>query len=205
MFINFEYNVQVPAGSPDGFQQVAPVSYNTPYAGCPTAGPGGTGTFQSGFTCFSLSPEAVNAQGLGLQGLQFDYSTPRTLSANLTMQYSLTNSLSATAAYVMTDGSSLQIGSWNQQRFADPSASRKHHAMLFHSRISGMESSYPCHAGAQHLQRPANQTRTAVRAQSHLPRCLHVLEDPLRCRRFAEWRQREWLPCTFGTGPWSVV
>ena len=107
---NFEYNVQVPSGSPDGFQQVAPVSYNTPYAGCPTAGPGGTGTFQSGFTCFSLSPEAVNAQGLGLQGLQFDYSTPRTLSANLTMQYSLTNSLSATASYVMTDGSSLQTG-----------------------------------------------------------------------------------------------
>ncbi len=43
--------------------------------------------------------------------MQFDYTTPRTLSANLTMQYSLTNSLSAQAAYVMTDGSSLQINS----------------------------------------------------------------------------------------------
>jgi Carboxypeptidase regulatory-like domain/TonB dependent receptor len=107
---NFEYNVQTPVGAPPGYQGAAPVSFNTPYAGCPTAGPGGTGTFQSGFSCYSLSPEAVNAQGLGLQGLQFDYQTPRTLSANLTMQYSLTNSLSATASYVMTDGSDLQTG-----------------------------------------------------------------------------------------------
>jgi len=106
---DFQYNAQVPAGSPPGFQQVAPVSYNPPYAGCPTAGPGGTGTFQSGFTCFTFDPVAVNAKGLGLRGMQFDYTTPRTLSANLTMQYSLTNSLSAQAAYVLTDGSSLQI------------------------------------------------------------------------------------------------
>ncbi len=53
---------------------------------------------------------AVNAKGLSLQGLQFNYQTPRTLSTNLTLQYALTNTLSAQASYVFTDGSDLQQG-----------------------------------------------------------------------------------------------
>ena len=52
-------------------------------------------------------------QGLGLQGLQFDYHTPRTFSANLTLQYSLTRTLSAQVAYVFTDGNNLQTGVGN--------------------------------------------------------------------------------------------
>jgi hypothetical protein len=52
----------------------------------------------------------VNSLGLGLQGLQFDYQTPRTYSANLTFQYSITHSLSAQASYVFTDGQDLQGG-----------------------------------------------------------------------------------------------
>ncbi len=90
--------------------QVAPISYNTPYAGCPSAGPGGTASFESGFSCLTLNPAVVNALNLGLQGLQFDYNTPRTLSANLTVQYALNRSLTAQAAYVYTHGSDLQGG-----------------------------------------------------------------------------------------------
>ncbi|HET6205171.1 MAG TPA: TonB-dependent receptor [Terracidiphilus sp.] len=90
--------------------QVAPINYNSPFAGCPTAGPGGTASFESGFSCIPLVPEAVNALGLGLQGLQFDYDTPRTYSANLTLQYSITHAISAQAAYVFTDGAALQGG-----------------------------------------------------------------------------------------------
>jgi hypothetical protein len=90
--------------------QVAPTSYNTPYSGCSTAGPGGTASFESGFSCIPLTPTAVNALGLGLQGLQFNYLTPRTYSANFTMQYSLTRTLSAQASYVFTDGQDLQGG-----------------------------------------------------------------------------------------------
>ncbi len=52
----------------------------------------------------------MNARGLGLQGLQFDYQTPRTYSANLTFQYSLTRTLSAQASYVWTNAQSLQGG-----------------------------------------------------------------------------------------------
>lgn len=90
--------------------QVAPVSYNTPFAGCSTAGPGGTASLESGFSCIPLNPAVVNALGLGLQGLQFNYETPRTYSANLTLEYSITPSLAATAAYVYTHDANLQGG-----------------------------------------------------------------------------------------------
>jgi hypothetical protein len=45
-----------------------------------------------------------------LQGFQFDYQTPRTLSTNFTAQYSLTRNLSAQVAYVFTQGKNLQAG-----------------------------------------------------------------------------------------------
>jgi hypothetical protein len=102
----FNFNF-VPQGTDSA---VNPVSINTPFAGCDTAGPGGTATFESGFSCIPLTPTAVKANGLGLQGLQFDYQTPRTYSANFTLQYSLSPTLSAQASYVFTDGQNLQTG-----------------------------------------------------------------------------------------------
>lgn len=101
---NFNYT---PQGTDS---QVAPVSAGTPFAGCSTAGPGGTATFEAGFSCLSFTPTQVNASGLAMEGLQFSYSTPRTYSANLTFQYSLTHSLSAQASYVFTDSEDLQAG-----------------------------------------------------------------------------------------------
>jgi Carboxypeptidase regulatory-like domain len=91
--------------------QVAPTSYNTPFAGCPTAGPGGTASFESGFSCIPIVSQAVNALGVQLRGMQFDYRTPRTYSSNLSVQYSITRSISAQAAYVFTQGSDLQANS----------------------------------------------------------------------------------------------
>ncbi len=109
---NFTYASQT-ASSVPGQQVVSPISYNTPWAGCPTAGPGGTATIGSGLSCVQFTPTAVNAQGLGLQGLQFNYLTPRTLSVNTTMQYSITRALSAQVAYVFTQGRNLQQGVGN--------------------------------------------------------------------------------------------
>ena len=106
---NFIYTPQT-AGSTNGLQSVSPISYNTPWAGCSTAGPGSTATIGAGLSCVQFSPSSVNAQGLGLQGLQFNYQTPRTLSTNLTFQYSITRSLSAQASYVFTQGKNLQAG-----------------------------------------------------------------------------------------------
>ena len=106
---NFDY---VPQGTDS---EVAPVSVNTPFAtsNCQsggTPGPGGTATFESGFSCIAFSPTQVNASGLGLQGLQFNYKTPLTLSGNATIQYSLTHSLSYQISYVITHGLDLQTG-----------------------------------------------------------------------------------------------
>ena len=107
---SFGYGTRAAPGAPAAASQVAPVSYGTAYAGCPTAGPGGTASLEAGVSCTSFTPALVNALGLGLQGLQFNYQTPRTYSANLTLQYSITHSLSAQASYVFTDGQDLQAG-----------------------------------------------------------------------------------------------
>jgi hypothetical protein len=72
------------------------------FSGCTTAGPGNSATFETGFSCTPLSPLIVNASGLGLRGIQFNYDTPYTMGANLTVQYQLTPSLSVQAGYVTT-------------------------------------------------------------------------------------------------------
>jgi Carboxypeptidase regulatory-like domain/TonB-dependent Receptor Plug Domain len=93
-----------------GIPSVSPISAGSPWAGCATAGPGGTATLNSGFSCIAFTPLDVNAQGLGLQGLQFNYQTPTTISSNLTFQYSLSRTLSAQVAYVYTRANHLQAG-----------------------------------------------------------------------------------------------
>ena len=106
---NFEYNPKVPDGSPAGLSNVAPVSYNTVYANCATAGPGQTATFESGFSCHSFTPLDVNGSGVGLQGLQFKFVDPKTLAANLSFQYAITHSMSAQVGYVLTKADNLQM------------------------------------------------------------------------------------------------
>lgn len=115
---NFQYGSTSPGGvsadpnapHPTINNQVAPVSYNTAFQGCPTAGPGGTAVFETGFSCIPFDPKVVNAKGIGLQGLQFNYQTPTSIGANLSFQYSVTNSLAFTAAYVYTHDNNLQRG-----------------------------------------------------------------------------------------------
>ena len=77
---------------------------NTPitYAGCtsPTATPIGSATLETGFSCTPLDPTLVNASGLALRGIQFDYQTPYSMGGNFTVQYQLTPSMSIQAGYV---------------------------------------------------------------------------------------------------------
>jgi Carboxypeptidase regulatory-like domain/TonB dependent receptor len=102
---NFNYQQQT-LGTPS----VSPISVGSPWAGCGTAGPGGTATLGAGLSCIAFTPLAVDASGLGLQGLQFDYKTPRTVAANLSVQYALTPTVSAQVAYVLTWVNNLQVG-----------------------------------------------------------------------------------------------
>src|SRR5882762_11208368 len=72
------------------------------FAGCATATPTGGPTFETGFSCTPLDPKVVNASGLGLRGIQYNYLTPYSMGGNLTVQYQLTPSMSVQAAYVTT-------------------------------------------------------------------------------------------------------
>jgi hypothetical protein len=112
---NFGYSQSNLTPSSVGTSGVIPISTGSPYAGCKTAVNGsgavtGTATLEAGLSCIDFSPAVVNASGLGLQGLQFSYQTPLTVSANGTLQYSITRTLSAQASYVITDGQHLQSG-----------------------------------------------------------------------------------------------
>jgi hypothetical protein len=109
---NFGYGVNADPSDPHAsiVNQVAPLSYSTAFAGCATAGPGGTASIESGFSCIQFNPSVVNALGLGLQGLQFNYQTPRTYAANLTFEYSILPSMALTASYVFTHDADLQHG-----------------------------------------------------------------------------------------------
>jgi hypothetical protein len=70
------------------------------FKGCPTATPAGGPTLETGFSCTPLDPLLVNANGLSLRGIQFNYLTPYSMSGNLTFQYQLTSTMSVQAGYV---------------------------------------------------------------------------------------------------------
>ena len=79
------------------------------FPGCSTAGPGNTATLETGFSCTPLSPLQVNAKGLTLRGIQFDYATPYSMGGNFTLQYELTPSLAVQAGYVTSLGRHLEV------------------------------------------------------------------------------------------------
>jgi len=112
---SFSYAPLVASGAPTGLSAVAPISVSTPFAGCATATNSagtvtGTATLEAGLSCPQFQSAVVNASGLGIMGLQYHYQTPRDTNANLTLQYSLTHSLAAQVAYVMTDAEHEETG-----------------------------------------------------------------------------------------------
>ncbi len=81
------------------------------YTGCtsPAATPIGSATLETGFSCTPLNPTTLNAEGLALRGIQFDYQTPYTMSGNFTLQYELTPTLSAQVGYVTSLARHLEV------------------------------------------------------------------------------------------------
>jgi len=111
-FENRGYSPNIGENYPFQFQFNFPEpNANTPvtFPGCATAGPGFTGTFETGFSCTPLDPLAVNANGLGLLGIQFKYITPYTMSGNFTVQYQLAPSMSIQIAYVNSLARHLEV------------------------------------------------------------------------------------------------
>ena len=94
----FDFNF-VPANT------VTPITF----PGCTTAGPGNVATFETGFSCTSLNPLTVNASGLQLRGIQFNYQTPYSMGGNFTLQYQLSPTIAVQAAYVTTQARHLEV------------------------------------------------------------------------------------------------
>jgi len=111
---NPDYTPKLSPSNPSSASNgVVPTYYNTPFSGCSTNAINGNvvnaATFEAGFSCFSLTPSLYNALGLELEGMQYNFETPRTYSSNLTLQYSLTHSIAVQAAYVFTHAAHLQV------------------------------------------------------------------------------------------------
>jgi len=85
-----------------------PVVYSSP---CPAGSSttANSATLETGFACIPLVPQLVNAQGLQLRGIQFNYQTPYSMGGNFTVQYELTPTLSVQAGYVTTLGRHLEV------------------------------------------------------------------------------------------------
>ena len=79
------------------------------FTGCTTATPTGGPTLETGFSCTPLDPLLVNASGLGLRGIQFNYITPYSMGGNLTLQYQITPTMSVQAGYVTTLARHLEV------------------------------------------------------------------------------------------------
>ena len=86
----------------------------------------GLATFETGFACNPLDPLTVNASGLALRGVQFNYKTPYSMSGNLTVQYSITPTLAVQAGYVTSQGRHLETfpGSNNVTTITDNNANQ---------------------------------------------------------------------------------
>jgi hypothetical protein len=112
-FENRGYSPNIGENYPFQFNfNYTPVDDGHPYnfSGCPAAAPyDGTPAFEVGFACTPLNPVDVNANGLTLRGIQFNYQTPYTMSGNFTLQYELTPSMSAQIGYVTSLARHLEV------------------------------------------------------------------------------------------------
>jgi len=99
------------------------------YSGCTSssATPIGSATLETGFSCTPLKPDLVNASGLALRGIQFNYITPYSMGGNFTLQYQLTPTLSIQAGYVTSLARHLEVfpSSNNVTQIVDTTQSAK--------------------------------------------------------------------------------
>jgi len=105
----FQFNFSFPApNSALPIPNYAGCTATTP-SGAPAVSAGGTPILETGFACTPLDPTVVNARGLALRGIQFDYKTPYSMSGNLTLQYQLTPSMSVQVGYVTSLARHLEV------------------------------------------------------------------------------------------------
>jgi Carboxypeptidase regulatory-like domain/TonB dependent receptor-like, beta-barrel/TonB-dependent Receptor Plug Domain len=92
---NYPFQFDFHYGRPNDQTPVGPTFSN--FVGTPCAN---AFMFETGFDCTPIQTSVVNANGLSLRGIQYNYLTPYTQGWNMTVQYELTSGLTAQVAYV---------------------------------------------------------------------------------------------------------
>lgn len=107
---NYPFQFNFTFNSPNDANPILNSAGNAPvFSGCSTAGPGGTATFETGFSCTPLNPLLVKANGLNLRGIQFDYATPYSMGGNLTLEYEVSPTFAVQAGYVTSLARHLEV------------------------------------------------------------------------------------------------
>jgi hypothetical protein len=93
------------------------LDYFNPTSGTPITIPNATGgncitaaTLETTFSCIPLNPALVDTEGLGLEGLQYNFKTPYTQGWNFTAEYMVAPSMSLTVGYVGNTTRHLDVG-----------------------------------------------------------------------------------------------
>src|ERR1700733_3957624 len=85
-------------------------SYSAPDAGHPLTYPTGqVATLESGLSAINFVPLDVNAEGLGLSGVQLTYKTPYFQADNLAIEYQISPTTTFTLGYVGNQGRHLAV------------------------------------------------------------------------------------------------
>ncbi len=93
---NYPFQFNFSFFNPNGETPIGASAFPS-FAGTPCAN---AFTFETGFDCTPLKATLVQASGLALRGIQYNYITPYTQGWNLTAEYELTPSTTLTVAYV---------------------------------------------------------------------------------------------------------
>ena len=103
---NYPFQFNFSFGSPNG---ETPISSDT-FANFVGTRCANAFMFETGDDCTPLTTLAVNAQGLGFNGIQFNYQTPYTMGYNVMFQYELRPNLTLTMGYVGNEVRHLEVG-----------------------------------------------------------------------------------------------
>jgi len=102
---NYPFQFNFNYASPNGETPISSVTFPN-FAGTSCAN---YFSFESGFNCTPLQTSLVQANGLSLRGIQYNYKTPYTQGYNLMFQYELMPSMTLTVGYVGNVVSHLEV------------------------------------------------------------------------------------------------
>ena len=129
----------------------------------------------------------MNALGLGLQGLQFDYQTPDHTAP--TSPSSIRLPVPFRPGLVRVHRRSESAGRRRHQEPHPDSACAAHSSQPF-TTFHDFGGGSPATVRPKQVQRPPDEARTAVRQRPLLPAYLHLVQGDVGCGRPAQWRSQ---------------